>query len=208
MNFCKMAVITGSIGCGKSSVCKILLGKGYEIIDADAVAKTLLRELFLEIIETFGAEFDAGGEIDVKKLGKLVFSDALAKSKLEAIMHPKIRERIYGEISRLCAKGKLFFVDIPLFFESKNYSELSPVAVVYATKELQLSRVSARDKQGEADAISRINSQIDIEEKRVKADFVIDNSGEEAALEEAVEKFLEEVEKWFYKNTAQAETIF
>lgn len=208
MNFCKMAVITGSIGCGKSSVCKILLGKGYEIIDADAVAKTLLRELFLEIIETFGAEFDAGGEIDVKKLGKLVFSDALAKSKLEAIMHPKIRERIYGEISRLCTKGKLFFVDIPLFFESKNYSELSPVAVVYATKELQLSRVSARDKQGEADAISRINSQIDIEEKRVKADFVIDNSGEEAALEEAVEKFLEEVEKWFYKNTAQAETIF
>ncbi len=208
MNFCKMAVITGSIGCGKSSVCKILLGKGYEIIDADAVAKTLLRELFLEIIETFGAEFDAGGEIDVKKLGKLVFSDALAKSKLEAIMHPKIRERIYGEISRLCTKGKLFFVDIPLFFESKNYSELSPVAVVYATKELQLSRVSARDKQGEADAISRINSQIDIEEKRVKADFVIDNSGEEAALEEAVEKFLEEVEKWFCKNTAQAETIF
>lgn len=208
MNFCKMAVITGSIGCGKSSVCKILLGKGYEIIDADAIAKTLLKELFLEIIETFGAEFDAGGEIDVKKLGKLVFSDALAKSKLEAIMHPKIRERIYGEISRLCAKGKLFFVDIPLFFESKNYSELSPVAVVYAPREIQLTRVVARDKQGEADALSRINSQIDIEKKRAKADFVIDNSGEEAALEKAVEKFLEEVEKWFCKNTAQAETIF
>lgn len=208
MNFCKMAVITGSIGCGKSSVCKILLGKGYEIIDADAIAKTLLKELFLEIIETFGAEFDAGGEVDAKKLGKLVFSDALAKSKLEAIMHPKIRERIYGEISRLCAKGKLFFVDIPLFFESKNYSELSPVAVVYAPREIQLTRVVARDKQGETDALNRINSQIDIEKKRAKADFVIDNSGEEAALEEAVEKFLEEVEKWFCKNTAQAETIF
>ena len=208
MNFCKMAVITGSIGCGKSSVCKILLGKGYEIIDADAIAKTLLRELFLEIIETFGAEFDAGGEIDVKKLGKLVFSDALAKAKLEAIMHPKIRERIYGEISRLCAKGKLFFVDIPLFFESKNYSELSPVAVVYAPREIQLTRVVARDKQGEADAKSRIESQIDIEEKVKKADFVIDNSGKQTALGEAVEKFLEEVEKWFCKNTAQAETIF
>ena len=145
---------------------------------------------------------------DVKKLGKLIFGDARAKAKLEAIMHPKIRVRIYSEISRLCKTEKLFFVDIPLFFESKNYLELSPVAVVYTPRELQLSRVVARDKQGEADAKNRIKSQIDIEEKVKKADFVIDNSGEEAALEKAVDKFLEEVKKWFCKNTAQAETIF
>jgi dephospho-CoA kinase len=203
----KCVVITGSIGCGKSSVCKILNSKGYQIIDADLISKKVAKESSAEIASTFGEEFLLGMEIDAKKLGKLVFSDKTAKAKLEAIMHPKIKKMIFEEIAKLEKSDKLFFVDIPLFFESQNYQELTPVAVVYAPKELQLKRITNRDGLNEVDAKSRIASQIDIEEKVKKANFVIDNASDGCMLESKVNNFLEEVDRWFCKNTAQAEMI-
>jgi dephospho-CoA kinase len=204
----RCVVITGSIGCGKSSVCDILKTKGYTVIDADVISKAILKENCSKIGEIFGAEYIKNNEIDTKKLGKLVFENKEAKSKLEELMHPKIKKQIFAEIERIEKEDKIYFLDIPLFFESKNYAELSPIAVVYVPKELQLQRVIARDGLSKNDAINRINSQIDIEAKKKAADFVIDNSGLSDNLASQVNIFLEKVEQWFCKNTAQAETTF
>ncbi len=204
----KCIVITGSIGCGKSSVCAILKEIGYEIIDADAISKTVAKTKIAQIGDIFGAEYIENGEIDTKKLGRLVFENKEAKKKLEAIMHPEIKKEIFKKIAELEKKDKIYFVDIPLFFESENYRELSPVAVVYAPRTVQLERIMKRDGLGEIDANNRINSQIDIEKKAKMADFLIDNSGSKEELQKNIEKFLQEAKKWFCKNTAQAETIF
>jgi dephospho-CoA kinase len=199
----KCVVITGSIGCGKSSVCEILSQKGYEIIDADKIARELFETSSEEIKKTFGAE----AANDRKVLAKIVFEDEAKRKQLEQIMHPKIKETILVQMNELEKKGKIYFIDIPLFFETKNY-DLSPVAVVYAPKDKQLSRIVARGGIDEIEAQNRINAQIDIEQKAKMADFIIDNSGDIDGLEPNTEKFLQEVKQWFYKNTAQAETIF
>jgi len=204
----KCIVITGSIGCGKSSVCSILKSKGYAVVDADTISKAILKEKRSKISEIFGAEYIKNNEIDTKKLGKLIFENKELKSKLEKLMHPEIKKQIFTEIEKLEKEGRMYFLDIPLFFESKNYDELSPIAVVYTPKKLQLQRVIMRDGLSKNDAINRINSQIDIEVKKKKADFVIDNSGTAKNLASQVDIFLEKVEQWFYKNTAQAETTF
>jgi len=208
MNATKCVVITGSIGCGKSSVANILKAKGYRVVDADAISKKVARESISEIASIFGDKFVKDGELDRKKMGELIFQDKSQKIKLESIMHPKIKTAIFEEMAKLEKESKIYFVDIPLFFESKNYKELSPVAVVYAPVQTQLKRIIKRDGLGEEDAKKRVAAQIDINEKAKKADFVIDNSGDENKLGENVNNFLEEVERWFCKNTAQAEMIF
>jgi dephospho-CoA kinase len=204
----KYVVITGSIGCGKSSVCDILEAKGYEIIDADNIARIVAQEEIEQIRSVFGNHFIKNGMLDREAIAKLIFKDRDAKVKLEAIMHPKIKEKIFAQMEKLEKKGKIYFIDIPLFFESDNYRQLSPVAVVYASKDMQLSRIMKRSGLDQEGADSRISAQIDIDKKKELADFIIDNSGEKSILEEKVNIFLEEVKQWFYKNTAQAETIF
>ncbi len=204
----KCIVITGSIGCGKSSVCRLLQKRGYEVIDADTIGKKIFGGLGEELKAIFGNEIIENGEISRNLLGKIVFEDKSKREKLEAIMHPKIKEAIFSEMKELEKRGKIYFVDIPLFFETQNYTELSPVAVVYAPRELQISRVVARGGVSRQDAVKRVDSQMDIDKKVKMADLVIDNSGEQALLDEKIDIFLKEVREWFCKNTAQAETIF
>ncbi len=208
MEFKNCIVITGSIGCGKSSVCSILASKGYKIIDADLISRDVANKNLSLIAKSFGDDFIVDGALNREKLAKLIFSDKTAKIKLESIMHPLIKEEITREAQKLEKDNKIYFVDIPLFFETNNYKEFLPVAVVYAPKEAQIKRVLARNNISEMEALNRINSQMDIEQKVKMADFIIDNSGDISKLPDKVDNFLKEVENWFYKNTAQAETTF
>ncbi len=208
MKLSNCVVLTGSIGCGKSSVCEILESKGFKVIDADKISKEISKVSAPIIASTFGSEYIQNGSIDTNRLGQLVFSDKNAKAKLEAILHPPIKEKIFAEAEKLEKDNKIYFIDIPLFFETQNYSELKPIAVVYAPLDAQIERVSSRNCLGREEAIKRIGSQIDIEKKVKMANFVIDNSGDKLDLKNRVNNFLEEVENWFCKNTAQAETTF
>lgn len=208
MKLTNCIVITGSIGCGKSTVCSMLASRGYKIIDADAIGKEIANSNLPLIAEAFGGDYVNEGVLNREKLGKLIFSDETAKIKLESIMHPLIKEKILQEAQKLEKDNKIYFIDIPLFFESKNYMELPLVAVVYTPRESQIKRISLRSNLAEQDVLARINSQIDIEEKIKMADFIIDNSGDISGLSDKVDNFLKEVESWFCKNTAQAETIF
>ena len=220
MKFKHAAVITGSIGSGKSAVCELLRDRGFEIIDADKISHCVLDRCAAQIAEIFGAqyvvhkdaqarnlsshvEFDVSGDeknladsrafVDRKKLGELVFKNPTELAKLEALLHPKITAEILLQAQALEAKGRLYFVDIPLFFEGKRYEFFDKVAVVYAPKDTLIARVMKRNGLDRAAAKYRVELQMDIEQKRAMADFVIDNSGDLAALKAAVERFLKEL---------------
>lgn len=207
-------VITGSIGSGKSAVCELLAEHGFEIIDADKISHLVLDRCAAQVAEIFGsqyvvqatnlnpqAEFNARSDeanltptrvlVDRKKLGELVFKNPAELAKLEALLHPKITAEILSQAQALEAKGKLYFVDIPLFFEGKRYDFFDKVAVVYAPKDTLIARVMKRNGLSYDAAKHRVELQIDIEQKCAMADFVIDNSGDLENLKNQTRKFIE-----------------
>ena len=220
MKFKHAVVITGSIGSGKSAVCELLRDRGFEIIDADKISHDVLDRCAAQVAEIFGAQYvvkkgvqaanlnpqakfkasgnekiltDSCASVDRKKLGELVFKNPTELAKLEALLHPKITAEILLQAQALEAKGRLYFVDIPLFFEGKRYEFFDKVAVVYAPKDTLIARVMKRNRLDHAAAKHRVELQMDIEQKRAMADFVIDNGGDLAALKAAVERFLKEL---------------
>lgn len=197
MSFKYGVVITGLIASGKSSVCELLRAQNYEIICADSIAHAVLDENSSKISELFGANFVKNGAVDRKTLGALIFSDKEAKRRLEELLHPLIHARILDMAQNLESKKKLYFVDIPLFFESGGADkyDFSAVLLVYAPKELCLKRILTRDKMDEKSALLRLNSQIDIEEKRKMSDFVLSNTGDFDDLKRNLDEILKKIEK-------------
>ena len=220
MKFKHAVVITGSIGSGKSAVCELLRDRGFEIIDADKISHCVLDRCAAQVAEIFGTQYivqkdaqtknlsshvefddsrdeenltDSCAFVDRKKLGELVFKDPTELAKLEALLHPKITAEILSQAQALETKEKLFFVDIPLFFEGKRYEFFDKVAVVYAPKDTLIARVMKRNGLSYDAAKHRVELQTDIEQKRAMADFVIDNGGDLFALKVAVERFLKEL---------------
>ncbi len=182
-----MIVLTGSIATGKSSTCRILEDNGFAIVDADKIAKELIDT---EVIERlFGSKYIKENEIDRKALGDLIFSDSVKREVLNSYIHPLIREEIYKQVLSLEAKKIKYIVDIPLYFESSHY-DAKIVALVYCNREQQIKRLMERDGLSKNNALIRLESQIDIEEKKRKADYVIDNSSDENHLASEVEKFI------------------
>ena len=188
-------VITGSIASGKSTVVNLLKERGFSVIDADVIAHEQLEICKREIVKAFGEQIlDEAGRIDRKKLGAIVFREPKKLKNLEQILHPKIKAEIFFKASQLEDLGQVYFVDIPLFFEKKDrYAEFKNVAVIYAPKELLLSRIMSRNALNLEDAKARVELQIDIEQKRKMAKFVIDNSNDRENLELELEKFLKQI---------------
>jgi len=188
--------LTGSISTGKSTVASLLKLHGLQAIDADAVAHEQLRENSAEVAKLFGTEYLNGHEVDRKKLGGLIFSDKIAKKSLEELLHPKIRAVILQRSERFEKLKFPYLIDIPLFFETSAY-EIEHVAVVYASREIQLERIIKRDKMTQKEAELRIDAQMDIELKKQKADWVIDNCGDLVHLQDECEKFVQKVRTAF-----------
>ena len=188
-------VITGSIASGKSMVVNLLKERGFSVIDADVIAHEQLEICKGEIVCEFGEQIlGETGKIDRKKLGAIVFCEPKKLKNLELILHPKIKAKILSKALQLESLGQVYFVDIPLFFEKKErYDEFKNVAVIYAPKELLLSRLMSRNALSLEDAKARVELQIDIEQKREMAKFVIDNSGDRENLELELEKFLKQI---------------
>jgi dephospho-CoA kinase len=193
MAFERAVVLTGGIATGKSTVASLMSLYGFRLIDADRVAHEVLDRMAPQIAERFGSDYlTPEGRVDRKALGSRVFADPGERKALEAIVHPPIRE----EIARLAAEqerfGKPYLIDIPLFFESEGYP-IARSVVVYAPRELQLERLVKREGMSEAEALRRIDAQMDIEEKRRRATWVIDNSGDLAQLAAECERVKGEI---------------
>jgi len=182
-----MIVLTGSIATGKSSTCKLLVESGFVVVDADKIARELINT---EVIEKlFGRTYINNNEVDRKALGNLIFNNADKRELLNNYIHPLIRNEIYKQASSLETKVVKYIVDIPLYFESEYY-DAKIVALVYCSREQQIKRLMKRDGLSRHDALSRVDSQMDIEEKKKKADYVIDNSGDEIHLANEVKMFI------------------
>lgn len=174
--------LTGGIATGKSTVSRYFSDQGYPVIDADLIAREVVEPgtLGLEkIVAVFGRSvLTQQGELDRQKLGQLVFSDILKRKKLDAVLDGEIRQAIVKAIEEYTLKKTaLVIVDIPLLYEAGYESLMTKVMVVYVSEETQLKRLMERNSLTQEEAKQRMNSQLSIQIKKMRADFVIDNSG-------------------------------
>lgn len=190
MAFDRAIVLTGGIATGKSTVCTLLRKEGFNIIDADKVAHSML-DIHTEGIATlFGSAYVKEGQVDRKALGAIIFSDVKNRQKLENFLHPLIKEEIENQSTVFEKHNMPYIIDIPLFFETKNY-DIKEVALVYAPLKVQRERLITRDGFSEEEANNRLNAQISIELKKAQSTFVIDNSKDLAHLESEVQRFID-----------------
>ena len=187
----KLIGLTGGIASGKSTVSAILRRLGAQVIDADALAREIVKPhqpAWNEIVTTFGNEvLQSDQTLDRKKLRKLVFDEPNARKKLEAITHPKIRRLAQEKIAESAATGApLVVYEAPLLFESKIHLWLRPVILVACEAAVQKRRLRQRDNLNEAEIEQHLGAQMSLEEKRKLADYVIENNGTIGELESAV----------------------
>ena len=192
MPFEYAVALTGGIATGKSTTTMLLSLYGFRFIDADKIAHSMLDIHSDKIAQLFGDEFVVDGRVDRAKLGGMVFADNTKRRELESLLHPLI----YEEIERLAIEQdkyqKPYIIDIPLFFEGDRYP-IEKSVVIYTPKAKQLERLVARDGYSLDEALKRIESQMDIEEKRQRATFVIDNSGDLKQLQGECDRVKEEI---------------
>ena len=186
--------LTGGIASGKSTVSAKLKELGAAVIDADLLARDVVRKgeiAYNKIVQCFGEDILLpGGDIDRKKLGNIVFSDKEKLELLNSITHPEIINRMKERIQELKAEGaKVIVVDAAILIEMGLHKYVDSVWVLSVDRETQLKRLAERDKYDYREAENRINSQFTDEVRKKYADVVIDNS---KPIEE-VEKRLEEL---------------
>ena len=167
--------LTGSIATGKSTVANLFKMFKFLVIDADSIAHKLLDKNYKWIENNFGKSFVKEDKVLRKELGKVVFNDKEKLKKLEDFLHPLIKQEILKEAKLYEEQNKPYLIDLPLFFEKKNYN-IDKVIVVYTPKEIQIQRLMKRDNISKEEALKKILLQIDIEKKKDLATFVIDNS--------------------------------
>jgi dephospho-CoA kinase len=193
-NFQNAIVLTGGIATGKSTAASLFMLHGFLTIDADKIAHKLLDENYQSIEKLFGSQYIENQKVLRKKLGTLIFNNEQEKKKLEEFIHPLIKKQIIEEAKIFEAQKKPYLIDIPLFFEKKNY-QIDKTIVVYTPKDIQLERLMKRDNCTKEEAVSKISNQMDIEEKKSMATYIIDNSKDLKNLQNEVERVKQEILK-------------
>jgi len=185
--------LTGGIASGKTSAALYLQKCGFEVIDADVLARQVfeehlpkIRRLFPEIEKLPMDEFRA-------RLASEIFSNPQARHKLNALMHPAIRALMQKHQRQFeAANVAVVFYDAPLLFETGGDAFLQATLLIYAPFEMQLQRLMKRNAYSEEHAIQRIRSQMDIETKRQRATWVVDNCTSQEELHRKLDKWREE----------------
>lgn len=190
--------LTGGIASGKSTVARRLVELGATLVDADVLAREVVepgQPALAEIAEAFGpAVLTEVGSLDRTVLGELVFADASARARLEAITHPRIGELTTTRVTAALAEGApLVVVDIPLLFEKHREGGFDGVLLVWCDAATQLHRLMARDGISETQARSRLEAQMSLDEKRRRATWLIDNNGSE-------EECVRQVDAWWQRH--------
>lgn len=194
----KLIGLTGGIACGKSTVGAILRKLGVKVIDADEIAHQIYQPgtpVHSEIVMEFGPDIlAADGQINRQKLGEIIFGDETARSRLEAITHPGIIQKINELIGIAKSENhSLVVVEVPLLFEAGLESKFDYIWVVSSQRELQLSRLMKRNRLSHEEAAARLAAQLPLEYKEGKADMIIYNNNELSDLEEEIKRHIETV---------------
>ena len=184
--------ITGGIGSGKSTVSRILRNKGFYFVDLDSISHAVIQnpKIKKQLLENFGNEIFDKEEVLRKKLGEIVFKDKKKLEKLNSIMHPEILKEMRKKIKEI--KEDVVFVEIQLLFEVGWESEFDLILLIWSKKNIQIKRILERDGRSKDEAINIINSQISLDEKRKKSDYVIENNDDNLEkLENKVNTFID-----------------
>ena len=191
--------ITGSIGTGKSTVSNYLISKGYSVVDADKISKgayNIGSNGYKAILEVFGEEIlNSNGEVDRKKIKKIVFDNSNMLQRLNMAIHPIIINEIEKDIEILLESQNVVFLDAPLLIETELHKKVNKIIVVICDKNEQINRIIKRDKITADMAISIINSQMSIDEKLKFADYVVYNNSTIENLYSQVEEIILEIKK-------------
>ena len=191
--------ITGSIGTGKSTVSNYLISKGYSVVDADKISKgayNIGSNGYKAILEVFGEEIlNSNGEVDRKKIKKIVFDNSNMLQRLNMAIHPIIINEIEKEIEILLESQNVVFLDAPLLIETELHKKVNKIIVVICDKNEQINRIIKRDKITADMAISIINSQMSIDEKLKFADYIVYNNSTIENLYSQVDEIILEIKK-------------
>ncbi len=182
--------LTGGIASGKSTVADLFVNLGAALVDTDAVAREVVapgEPALEEVRRAFGAGvIDPRGELDRRALREIVFADADRRRELEAILHPRIRERTLTLLEQ--ARGPYAIAAVPLLVETGFAEHVARVLVVDCPVETQVERLMQRDRIDRTAAEAAIGAQAAREARLAAADDVIDAGGNRASTRQQVEK--------------------
>jgi len=183
--------LTGGIGCGKTTVEQMFAALGASVIDTDQIAHSLTAPhgaAMPDLVAAFGQEYaTADGALDRAKMRSLVFSDPGARKRLEAILHPKIRDATFAAAAM--ATGPYVIFVVPLLLESGTWRErVTRILAIDCPEEVQVARVMARNGLPEAQVRAIMAAQVTREQRLAAADDVIVNDGPVEALAPQVER--------------------
>ena len=167
------------------------------MIDLDKISHEVIEypEVIEKLVKVFGEDIlDENGKISRRKLGAVVFGNKEKLREINSIMHPVILAEMRRQVRLLEKINKIVFVEIQLLFEVKWEKEFDVILLVYVDRETQIKRVMERDSRTFEEVEKIINSQINLEDKKKKSDYVIDNTKKIEEVELEIEKILKELE--------------
>ncbi len=190
--------LTGGIGSGKSAAAAIFEELGIPVVSADELSRIIVTpgtEGLAAVVEAFGpGVLDQAGELDRKRLGKLVFRDPVQRGRLEAILHPRIRDRFQDVLTTLEATGQhMVIYEVPLLFENNLEKTMKAVILVSAPEASRISRVMERDKLTADEVRARMATQMDDTNRRARANHILENDGDLEHLRRQVEALLPKI---------------
>ena len=191
------AAVTSSLGAGKSTMLDFASKRGFHTLSTDALTHELLNEpnpAYDKILARFGSQLvdKVGGPINRPKLAEIVFSDARARKELEEIIHPAILATCNERIAKL-APDAIVFVEVPLLFEKNLGSHYHETLALTVKPEVQMARLLTRPNTTKEHAQRRIDSQLSQREKSLRADYIIDNSGELGTFQNSLDIYFKGV---------------
>ena len=187
--------LTGGIGSGKSTVSKMLIDKGFKVIDADNIAKEVLVK-YPEIIDKIKIEFGTGffdwrGEFRRREFGNHIFRFPKQRKKYEEIIMPYIKNEIFNEIENYEKAGEsIVILDAPTLIENDLHKFMDYIIVVWVDNNTQIVRLKNRDRLSREEAINRMNAQLYLDKKRYYANIIIDNNGYLIKTKEQVDEVM------------------
>lgn len=186
--------IVGGIAAGKSAVAERFALHGLVPVDADRIARATsdLPEVLAEVEAAFGPAAVTGGRLDRAALAARVFADPAARTRLEAILHPRIRATIRQELDQARTAGHSVLLDVPLLFENGLFQLCDHVVFVDAPEPVRMARARTRG-WADGELQRREQAQLPLAEKRARADFVVDNGGERTAMAAQVAAILQQL---------------
>jgi len=180
--------ITGGIGSGKSVVSKIIESLGYPVFNSDQVSKDLVNthpEIKAGLIALFGEEIYTKDGLNKSLLAKIIFSDDDARTKVNTLIHPRVREAFADFAEN--ASSSMVFNEAAILFETGANEQMDQMILVTAPEALRIKRVMSRDGVSEDEVKGRINKQWSDDKKIDLADFVLINDEKEPLLKQVVD---------------------